>query len=95
MTMLNVDLHSPYIKRKMTKEQFVDNLHNSDDCKNYPNNLAENIYDSIFKTEFTTGTDNTTRMREVARVLHIEKPVILIYNRFSWWNIDNTSRALR
>ncbi|KII68083.1 IQ motif and SEC7 domain-containing protein 2 [Thelohanellus kitauei] len=81
MTMLNVDLHNPSVKKKMTKEDFIKNVYQSEFCRNLTVTLLENIYDSIAKNGFIAGTDNVTPIRHVAHPYNIKNPFFICEHR--------------
>ncbi|XP_028398084.1 IQ motif and SEC7 domain-containing protein 1-like isoform X2 [Dendronephthya gigantea] len=56
--MLNTDLHSPNVKRKMSKEQFIRNLRGTNDGEDIPSELLSAIFDRVEKKQFRTGPDN-------------------------------------
>ncbi|KAJ3340332.1 Cytohesin-1 [Gonapodya sp. JEL0774] len=57
--MLNTDLHNPAIKRKMTKQGFVNNNRGIDSGKDLPVETLHHIYDSILHDEIKLADAET------------------------------------
>jgi len=55
--MLNTDLWSPQVKKKMTMEQFLRNLRGIDDGKDLPLEFTQAIYASIASSEIKLNSD--------------------------------------
>lgn len=53
IVMLTTDLHNPQVKRKITREQYVDINRNNDGGLNVPEEYILNVYESILKNEIT------------------------------------------
>lgn len=49
--MLNTDLHNPSVKKKMSKEQFVNQNRGVNDGENFPRDFLEDLYDVIEEDE--------------------------------------------
>ena len=49
--MLNTDAHSPHVRRKMSKEDWLKNNRGLDDGKDLPKEMLESIYDRITHNE--------------------------------------------
>eukprot|EP00795_Rhopilema_esculentum_P002260 gene2260-17870_t len=65
MAMLNTDLHNENVKRKMTVDDFINNLRGTDDGKDFPREMLLNIYNRIQKNEFSTGADHMTQLKQI------------------------------
>ncbi|XP_046840153.1 LOW QUALITY PROTEIN: uncharacterized protein LOC124434310 [Xenia sp. Carnegie-2017] len=84
--MLNTDLHSPNVKRKMSKEEFMRNLRGTNDGGDLPSEQLSAIYDRVEKREFRTGPDN----------LHaIQKYEKQILGKVPWTTLALPHRQLR
>ena len=57
--MLTTDLHSPRVKNKMTKEQYIKMNRGINDSKDLPEDYLSKIYDEILSNEI--------KMKSVAR----------------------------
>jgi hypothetical protein len=61
MIMLATDLHSPAIKRRITKAEWIKNNKGLNDGKDFPEKFLTQIYDRIQKNEIRTkDTDETS-----------------------------------
>jgi Sec7-like guanine-nucleotide exchange factor len=56
--MLNTDLHNRQVKKKMTKDQFVNNNRGIDEGADLPRDYLESIYDSIAEREISVAAAN-------------------------------------
>lgn len=57
--MLATDLHSPAIKNKITKADWIKNQHNNNDGKDYEYQFLSDIYDRVAEKEFTLQNDDS------------------------------------
>ncbi|CAD6200140.1 unnamed protein product [Caenorhabditis auriculariae] len=73
--MLNTDLHSPNVKHRMKKEDFVKNLRGQDKApgekegKDINRELLEGIYERIRKDELRPGDDHVAQVARVDRAI--------------------------
>ncbi|KAJ1671834.1 guanine nucleotide exchange protein for ADP-robosylation factor, partial [Spiromyces aspiralis] len=56
--MLNTDLHSAQIKRRMTKQEFIDNNQGINNEEDLPREMLEDIYDEIAANEIILVDDH-------------------------------------
>lgn len=60
--MLTTDLHSPQVKNKMTKEQFIKNNRGINDSKDLPEDYLSQIYDEIAGNEIKMKASSTSTL---------------------------------
>ena len=77
--MLTTDLHSPQVKNKMTKNQYIKMNRGINDSKDLPEEYLSQIYDEIAGSKIKMKTDSTSR-RLLGRDLASEKTRRLLYN---------------
>ncbi|XP_054153411.1 brefeldin A-inhibited guanine nucleotide-exchange protein 1-like [Oppia nitens] len=77
--MLTTDLHSPQVKNKMTKSQYIKMNRGINDSKDLPEEYLSQIYDEIAGSEIKMKGNNNTR-RKLGRELTSEKTRRLLYN---------------
>lgn len=53
--MLNTDLHSPHVKRKMTPTDFINNTRFGPSARTLPAELLEVLYENVASVEFRMG----------------------------------------
>jgi hypothetical protein len=53
--MLNTDLHSPHVKRKMTPTDFINNTRFGPAARSLPAELLEVLYENVASVEFRMG----------------------------------------
>ncbi|CAG0924694.1 unnamed protein product [Notodromas monacha] len=81
--MLTTDLHSPRVKNKMTKEQYIKMNRGINDSKDLPEEYLSKIYDKIFSNEIKMKSSVVTN----------EKKGRLVYN-MELEQISETAQAL-
>lgn len=64
-TLLNTDLHNPFVTHKMTLATFIDNVRNSLELTDIPDSFLKNIYQTIKKSPFTfkRSIEETTNIK--------------------------------
>ncbi|KAF0989870.1 hypothetical protein HZS_8082 [Henneguya salminicola] len=72
LTMLNVDLHNPFVKKRMTKPEFIKNVRGAELCAECPDEILSQFYDDILGNEFKTGKDNVSQLFEVNNLFPIK-----------------------
>ena len=77
--MLTTDLHSPQVKNKMTKNQYIKMNRGINDSKDLPEEYLSQIYDEIAGSEIKMKSNSTAR-RKMGRELASEKNRRLLYN---------------
>jgi brefeldin A-inhibited guanine nucleotide-exchange protein len=90
--MLTTDLHSPQVKNKMTKEQYIKMNRGINDSKDLPEEYLSQIYDEIAGSEIKMKGVNTLR-RKVGKDLASEKTRRLLYN-VEMESMASTAKAL-
>lgn len=60
--MLTTDLHSPQVKNKMTKEQFIKNNRGINDSKDLPEEYLSQIYDEIAGNEIKMKASSSSAL---------------------------------
>ncbi|KXS21398.1 Sec7-domain-containing protein, partial [Gonapodya prolifera JEL478] len=70
--MLNTDLHNPAIKRKMTKQGFVNNNRGIDNGKDVPMEFLHQIYDSILTNEIKIKDETSGKNHRKTHSGHFE-----------------------
>lgn len=55
LLMLNTDLHSPHVKRKMTPADFINNTRFGPAARSLPTELLEVLYENVASVEFRMG----------------------------------------
>ncbi|XP_068758655.1 IQ motif and SEC7 domain-containing protein 1-like isoform X1 [Montipora capricornis] len=67
IVMLNTDLHSPNVKRRMTEEQFINNLKGTNNGGDFPEESLLGIYSRIKKKAFVTGKDHVSVVAKLSK----------------------------
>ena len=90
--MLTTDLHSPQVKNKMTKEQYIKMNRGINDSKDLPEEYLSQIYDEIAGSEIKMKGGNIIK-RKVGKELANEKARRLLYN-VEMESMAKTAKAL-
>ena len=88
--MLTTDLHSPQVKNKMTKEQYIRMNRGINDSKDLPPEYLSGIYDEIAGNEIRMKTISTKPEKVLVAN---EKKRKMVYN-LELENISQTAKAL-
>ena len=96
--MLTTDLHSPQVKNKMTKEQYIRMNRGINDSKDLPEEYLSSIYDEISGSEIkmrasTSSSASRASSTTVAKTAKDEKTRKFIYN-LEMEQIAKTARTL-
>ncbi|XP_074610209.1 uncharacterized protein LOC141864381 isoform X1 [Acropora palmata] len=67
IVMLNTDLHSPNVKRRMTEAQFITNLKGTNNGGDFPQESLKGIYHRIKKKAFVTGRDHVSVVEKLSK----------------------------
>ncbi|XP_048584338.1 IQ motif and SEC7 domain-containing protein 1 isoform X2 [Nematostella vectensis] len=86
IVMLNTDLHSPNVKKRMTEEDFIRNLEGTNNGGNFPSESLAGIYRRVFKKEFTPARDHVTMTAK------LEKKIV---GKMPWTTLAALHRYLR
>ncbi|XP_031560560.1 IQ motif and SEC7 domain-containing protein 1-like isoform X1 [Actinia tenebrosa] len=86
IVMLNTDLHSPNVKKRMTEADFIRNLEGVNNGQNFPEESLKSIYSRILKREFTPARDHVTM------TIKLEKKII---GKMPWTTLAAIHRYLR
>ncbi|KAL5280006.1 ARFGEF1.2 family protein [Megaselia abdita] len=89
--MLTTDLHSPQVKNKMTKEQYIKMNRGISDNKDLPEEYLSNIYDEIAGHEIKMKTNTTNKPGK--QIIANEKRRKLLWN-LEMETISTTAKSL-
>lgn len=78
--MLTTDLHSPQVKNKMTKEQYIKLNRGISDSKDLPEEYLSQIYDEISGHEIKMKSTSTAPVRPISKQIINEKKRKTIWN---------------
>ncbi len=78
--MLATDLHSPSVKKKMTKENYINMNKGINDSKDLPRDFLEGIYDQVAESELKLKGNTNTMTTPGKKEAESEKQRQLLYN---------------
>lgn len=70
LIMLNTDQHSPQIKNRMTKDEFVRNNRGINDGQDLDREYLERLFDAIGRNPFSLGEDDAQRLKNDSLAAH-------------------------
>jgi brefeldin A-inhibited guanine nucleotide-exchange protein len=79
--MLVTDLHSAQVKKKMTKENYINMNRGINDSKDFPREFLESIFDQVAQSEIKLKGGNAPTLNKHAKVADTEKQRRLLYNQ--------------
>lgn len=91
--MLATDLHSPAIKKKMTKENYINMNRGINDEKDLPKEFLESVFDQVAEHELKLKGNNPTAGSKVPQKAETEKQRRLLYN-MEIEQVTQTARSL-
>jgi hypothetical protein len=95
--MLNTDLHSPSIKKKMTQVEFIHNNRNINNGKDLPSVFLEDLYQRILEDEIKTKVDHAFPKAIKRGYLLLEKKGFSNFAKKTqkyWFVLDKESKGL-
>ena len=96
LIMLNTDLHSPSIKKKMTQAEFVHNNRKINNGNDLPSVFLEDLYQRILEDEIKTKTDKLFPKAVKRGYLLLEKKTNFGTKKTQkyWFVLDKLSKSL-
>ncbi|XP_027056164.1 IQ motif and SEC7 domain-containing protein 1-like isoform X2 [Pocillopora damicornis] len=87
IVMLNTDLHSPNVKRRMTEADFINNLRGTNNGGDFPEESLLAIYNRVKKKAFSPGKDHVNAVEKLSKKI--------VGTRSPWTTLAALHRQLR
>ncbi|XP_022801805.1 IQ motif and SEC7 domain-containing protein 1-like isoform X1 [Stylophora pistillata] len=87
IVMLNTDLHSPNVKRRMTEADFINNLRGTNNGGDFPEESLLEIYNRVKKKAFSPGKDHVNVVEKLGKKI--------VGTRSPWTTLAALHRQLR
>ncbi|KAK9506294.1 hypothetical protein O3M35_008254 [Rhynocoris fuscipes] len=91
--LLNTDLHGQTIGRKMTCNEFIDNLSELNDGDNFPKEILKNLYQSIKNYPLEWALDDDTEDQTSAKVANEREGTTIVQTSKGLFDVPSSSTA--
>uniref|UniRef100_T1HF04 Uncharacterized protein n=1 Tax=Rhodnius prolixus TaxID=13249 RepID=T1HF04_RHOPR len=91
--LLNTDLHGQTIGRKMTCNEFIDNLSELNDGDNFPKEILKNLYQSIKNYPLEWALDDDTEDQGSAKVVNEREGSTIVQTSKGLFDVPSSAAA--
>uniref|UniRef100_A0AC34Q1Q6 SEC7 domain-containing protein n=1 Tax=Panagrolaimus sp. JU765 TaxID=591449 RepID=A0AC34Q1Q6_9BILA len=92
--LLTTDLHSPQVKKKMTKEQFMRSVSGINDQNDLPTEFVSEIYDDILNNEIKMKSGVAGKVKLNADIASVSYRQLKQFQNLELQSISQTAHAL-